>query len=150
MAPGCQRLATVDRQLRRDIRIGRIIGVDMTRGARSHLVAGSVGLVDDADEGFAALVFSGEGGQFEVQRAKEFDTDDVALGIATYCLVVNAGPTFYGGVEHWSLDDTNLTLDVSAEAARKLGLDSQIRIRIEDDTVSPEDIRSFLAELFDE
>jgi hypothetical protein len=46
----------------------------------------------------------------------------------TYCLVAHAGPTNYGGLKDWHIDDDILQLILGPEAAQTLGLPTKLRL----------------------
>jgi hypothetical protein len=71
-------------------------------------------------------------GMLEVQRAFEFDEQDRELGQDTYCLVVNAGPTHYGGVERWEATDGGVRVRLTSQAAADLGVEPELDIRLPD------------------
>jgi hypothetical protein len=64
-----------------------------------------------------------------VQRGLTDSEDDVRLGMDTYCLVIDGGPTHYGGVESWAAFDETLSLHLSSAAAAALGAES-IRVAL--------------------
>lgn len=71
-----------------------------------------------------AVVFLDEssGKSLELQRALKFDAQDVALGMATYCLSTSLGATHYGGIDTWHLAPHSLTLSLSSATAEALNL----------------------------
>ena len=72
----------------------------------------------------------GGGRSIQIQRSLlEPDEQDVALGQDTYCLVLESGATFYGGVERWALEGRELVLVLSAEAQSALSIRSPISIQ---------------------
>jgi hypothetical protein len=71
-------------------------------------------------------------GVLEVQRAFEFDEQDRQLGQDTYCLVVNAGPVHYGGVERWNATDGGVRVQLTPECAADLGIDTELEIHLPD------------------
>lgn len=60
----------------------------------------------------------GSGQTLEIQRALEFDEQDVELGQDTYCLVRDASATCYGGVTAWQFSGGRLTLSLEPAAAQ--------------------------------
>jgi len=87
------------------------------------------GLVHRTDVHFAfdellnVLVFllaqfaDGSGSRFEMLRSATFDEQDRACGTDTYRLVIDSGPTHYGGVISWLIDEADvlrITLDANA------------------------------------
>lgn len=73
----------------------------------------------------------GDGARLEIQRSLEDDPQDVALGLATYCLCTQQGATCYGGVTSWRVRDGCLTLHLDDRAADTLGLDHEIAIELQ-------------------
>jgi Immunity protein 10 len=63
----------------------------------------------------------GSGRRVEVQRALEFDDQDLALGMDTYCVVTEEQATHYGGVLHWRIEGSTLHVDLTEEAGRAMG-----------------------------
>lgn len=95
----------------------RLIGVD-----RDHDVL-LVGLAENADLGGWQLIF---------QRADEFDDQDVALGMDTYCIVSgNQEGTIYGGVVDWEPIGNTIDFSFTPDAAAELGMAINTRIRLE-------------------
>jgi hypothetical protein len=59
----------------------------------------------------------GSGFRFEMLRSATFDEQDRACGTDTYRLVIDSGPTHYGGVISWLIDEADvlrITLDANA------------------------------------
>jgi len=75
------------------------------------------------------ILDSASGDVLEIQRALQFDDQDVALGLDTYCLV-RGGLTHYGGVLAWKLNRGTLTFTLDLEAAKVLQLPDDISIPI--------------------
>jgi Immunity protein 10 len=50
-------------------------------------------------------------------------TSDIATGLDTYCLLAQDGAIHYGGVTHAVLEPGRLTLKLTDEAARELGVE---------------------------
>jgi Immunity protein 10 len=67
--------------------------------------------------GDEACAAEGDGQALMIQRAYEFDEQDVRYGMDTYCLVDERATTHYGGVSSWSLDGDVLQLRLDAGAA---------------------------------
>ena len=80
----------------------------------------------------------GTGWRLEVLRALEFDEQDVALGMDTYCLCTADGAAHYGGVIRWQVLDGVFGMELGEAAARDLQLPRSLRIRLE---VSESDAR---------
>lgn len=72
----------------------------------------------------------GSGQRIELQRALSFDDQDGALGQDTYCLVTDSGATHYGGIDRWAVEESELRLYLSAEAATALKLDTELSIHL--------------------
>lgn len=92
-----------------------------------------MGFLRDDELGFEALVVEDESSQdrIEIQRSLEFDTQDQAAGMDTYCLVRSSGETYYGGVSDWAVRSSVLVLGLSAEAATALQLPPRSEIPID-------------------
>jgi hypothetical protein len=63
----------------------------------------------------------GSGQRLEIQCALEFDEQDRALGMDTYCLCMDSGATHYGGIIRHDLSPPWLTIVLDARAAEALG-----------------------------
>jgi hypothetical protein len=63
----------------------------------------------------------GSGLRLEIQRALEFDEQDRALGMDTYCLCTDSGATHYGGIVRHELSSPWLTIVLDVSAAEALG-----------------------------
>jgi len=88
-----------------------------------------VAYLEDVALNYAALVFRDSNDEtLEIQRALVFDQQDQDQGMDTYCLVVHAGPTYYGGVNDWHIHDDVLQLILGPEAAQTLGLPTALRL----------------------
>jgi hypothetical protein len=72
----------------------------------------------------------GSGWSLIFQLADEFDEQDEALGMATYCIATPDGRTHYGGVESCELLEDELHLALSPRAARTLGLQEHLRLPV--------------------
>lgn len=83
----------------------------------------AVGRDEDHDYDFAAFSErpDGAGQTLEIQRAVEFDDQDVELGMDTYCLVLDASATHYGGVVAWQLVGGRLVFSLDQVAAAEMG-----------------------------
>lgn len=86
----------------------------------------------DTDLNFEALLILDEDTAevLEIQRSLRFDEQDRANGEDTYCLVASAGPTHYGGLAEWSLEDGVLHLTLTAQAAATLELEEQLQLPV--------------------
>jgi hypothetical protein len=106
-----------------------------------------IGYVKDDNLNFECLAIRDQtsGDTLEIQRALEFDDQDAALGMATYCIARN-GRSHYGGLVHWSLRNTTLTLglDEHAAATLELPLVTQLEVSASD----AELISDYLPRLF--
>lgn len=85
----------------------------------------------------------GSGRRIELQRALSRSDQDRALGQDTYCLVTTSGATHYGGIDHWALEEGELRLSLSTEAATALGLDTELSIRLPADAEDSAGSRAF-------
>ncbi len=57
-----------------------------------------------------------------LQKSIELDEQDIELGMDTYCIMLNHGPTFYGGIEKYFLNRTKLELVLSHDCQDELGI----------------------------
>ena len=73
-------------------------------------------LADNADE---------PGWTLDFQRALRFDAQDVARGEDTDCVVLDSGPTVYGGVEALELAPGELRLTLGEEAVKVLEVEER-------------------------
>jgi hypothetical protein len=105
----------------------------------------------DDDLGVLLVVLAadkdGSGDQVEISRLISFDDQDRALKQDTYSITVNYGPTCYGGIVSWSVESGFVTLNLSSEASRELGVDGAFEIRIPRE--STESVREWLAKIID-
>ncbi len=101
----------------------------------------AVGVEDPSEDGVVIVGLAeypdGDGQNLIFQLGLEFDEQDVALGMDTYCLSVETGATFYGGVTSCVLDGDLLTIGLDAEAAATLRTGEECRLRL---MVPPESI----------
>ena len=72
-----------------------------------------VAYLRDEDLNTEMLVLEDEGStdRIEIQRALTFDSQDVAQGMDTYCLV-RGGAAHYGGMVRWVVHSNELTLEL--------------------------------------
>jgi hypothetical protein len=95
-----------------------------------------VALAEDAD---------GAGRSLEVQLALTFDDQDRAFGEDTYCLVVDGGPTHYGGVIAYDLSDQTLTIELDDAAQAELAVETGFRVRVAEGSCSLDELRTGLS-----
>jgi hypothetical protein len=88
-----------------------------------NAVVFAVGRDEDHDYDFAAFADrpDGSGRTLEIQRALEFDAQDVELGMDTYCLVLDASVVHYGGVVAWQLAGGRMVLSLDRAAEAEMG-----------------------------
>jgi hypothetical protein len=97
-----------------------------------------VGVRESADPASWSLVF------MEPYDAE--DEDEIAMGMDTYCLVVDPGQaTFYGGVIECAITDDRLYLLLSEPAAEALGTPTQLEFTLVLSSEQLEILRSGLA-----
>ena len=96
------------------------------------LVAG-VAYLRDEELNAEMLVLEDEGSsdRIEIQRALTFDSQDVAQGMDTYCLV-RGGAAHYGGIVRWVVHSNELALEFDDAAASTLDLPIALSIPIDD------------------
>ena len=91
----------------------------------------------DAELNAEVVVFAehldDSGRRIELQRALSPDEQDRALGQDTYCVVTESGATHYGGIDRWAVQDGEVQLSLSTEAAAALGLDTEVSIGLPPD-----------------
>lgn len=82
---------------------------------------GYVELTEDEDGINAAVLVLAEkekgGLRLELQKALEYDEQDVALGMDTYCLCTERGDCCYGGVKAWRLSADSFEIELDDRAA---------------------------------
>lgn len=103
----------------------------------SPLASGAVGLVtiEENQDGFMVGLFEDEagleGGCLILQSGlTPPDEQDTSLGLDSYCLLDEEDTVYYGGVTRASLEGDTLTLSLSAEAARALGVDRTMTLTV--------------------
>jgi hypothetical protein len=96
-----------------------------------------VAFVHDEELNFEGLSLRdrGSGDTFEIQRSIEFDEQDVALGMDTYCLVSHEA-THYGGIVEWAIDGTSFTVHLSNDAQAELGLPPLLAFSLDSESVA--------------
>ena len=97
---------------------------------RESFDAAAVASVRDAELNVADLVlaehYERTGRRLEIQRSLQFDEQDEALGMDSYCLVTDGG-THYGGVLSWDIGGSTLRIELDTAAASALGA-SEFRV----------------------
>jgi hypothetical protein len=73
---------------------------------------------------------AGGGRNLIFQRSIEFDDQDRALGMDTYCLTVETGAIYYGGVTGCVLDGALLTIGLEVEASIALGVGVECELHL--------------------
>lgn len=69
---------------------------------------------------------------FGIQRSLEFDDQDRATGMDTYCLVADSGAASYGGLREWvRAGEGTVVLILADSAADELGLPSEFELDID-------------------
>ena len=81
------------------------------------------------------------GDTFSIQRALQFDEQDIVSGMDTYCLTRGAA-SHYGGIESWSLSESSFQVTLNLDAARALELPSSLELEVSGSKL--DDIRSHL------
>lgn len=77
----------------------------------------------------------GTGMRLEIQRALEFDEQDRATGMDTYCLCTERGATHYGGVVSWRLEHDVLEVLLDEQASAELETNGfRVGLSLERDT----------------
>jgi hypothetical protein len=103
---------------------------------------------DDALTGAAlAENVDSSGWNLIFQRARQFDEQDRAQGIDTYCLSNEAGLTSYGGISNWRIAGTELVLTLDDKVCGDLGLANEMRVALAVTPVTIEELGSVLTEI---
>ncbi len=84
----------------------------------------------------------------EIQQSLEFDAQDEDLGLDTYCLVISAGASQYGGITACKLDDDKLKIVLSSAAARDIGLDQHLEFDLSAAKAEIAGLRNALGRIF--
>lgn len=89
-------------------------------------------VLEEADNYEAVVLVDDDGFSFSLQRALQFDARDRETGMDTYCLVVEAGATHYGGIERWHREGRDLVvLTLLPGAADALGVPAEIDLEFD-------------------
>lgn len=103
----------------------RTIGHSGSDNSRTSFAAQSVGILEpnDCDGTLVLVLEEGEapGHRLEIQRALEFDQQDINLGMDTYCLVTESGATHYGGIQDWVVNVNQVDIELDLVACQQLG-----------------------------
>lgn len=93
---------------------------------------GKVGWIEEPELNYAALVIHDEesGDTLEFQRPLDFDEQDAALAMTTYC-IVRAGAAHYGGLESYHVGDSFVGFRLTRGAAELLDLPQSFEIPID-------------------
>ena len=93
-----------------------------------------VGHVRDTDLNYEAVIIedSASGDDLQIQRSLDFDDQDHALGMATYCLV-RGGAAHYGGLVAWRVSGSSFVMELNSEAAEALDLPAMTEIPVDAD-----------------
>jgi hypothetical protein len=70
------------------------------------------------------------GARLEIQRALRFDEHDRRAGHYIYCICVEAGATHYGGITSWGIENGELTIRLTKEAASALDIANGFRVTL--------------------
>jgi hypothetical protein len=89
----------------------------------------------------------GGGPRVEIMRGLSFDDQERALHLDTYSITTHRSATYHGGVASWSVEPGFLTLNLTSEASRVLGVDGGFEIRFPRE--STESVRECLAKIID-
>ncbi|MGH3729436.1 MAG: Imm10 family immunity protein [Micromonosporaceae bacterium] len=97
---------------------------------------------DDSDVYVVGVRESADSESWSLLFMEPYDMDDeqeVAMGMDTYCLVVDPGQaTFYGGVIDCAISDNRLHLALSAPAAQELGTPTEMTFSL---MLTPDQLR---------
>ena len=72
----------------------------------------------------------GSGARIELQRALEFDEQDIRLGMDTYSIGTESGATCYGGIESHALGGGELIIELDRKASETLGIGPKILCKL--------------------
>jgi immunity protein 10 of polymorphic toxin system len=108
------------------------------RNLEGNAVIARIGYIEDPESNFEAIAFldEGSGESFEIQRSLIVSDQDRRLGMDTYCLVRSSGPTFYGGIEEWSVSASVVSFLVTGVASEVLGLPRELVFEAEPDELA--------------
>lgn len=96
-----------------------------------------LGLADQPEgDGDVAIVLT---------RSFEFDEQDRAQGMDTYCLIMPDQMTRYGGIASWGLNDRVLVLRLDEEASKFFDADGGYRLNLQLDHASLRKLEEGLA-----
>jgi hypothetical protein len=105
------------------------------------------GRLDDALLVVLGAEKDGGGERVEISRSVSFDEQDRALKLDTYCIATHDGATHYGGIAAWSVESGFVTLQLTPEACRVLGVDGGFEIGVPRE--STDSLREWLARIID-
>lgn len=92
----------------------------------------------------------GSGGSFDLQiTIAPPDEQDVRLGMDTYCITVDAGPTCYGGIERCTFHGSIVSFELTPQAADALGIAKEIAFDITDAVCDRGEIEAGLRRVFE-
>jgi len=86
--------------------------------------------VEDLNAEVVVLSDETTGDRFELQRSIEFDDQDRAVGMDTYCVCMPWGATHYGGIGSWREHDGVLEISFTEEAAKALGMGLRFQVEM--------------------
>jgi hypothetical protein len=120
--------------------------VGQTLGRERQVAMAMVEYICDEDLNFEGIVVLDEdcGDSPEVQRALEFDDQDVELGMDTYCLV-RGDASFYGGLLSFAVFDDRISFQLSDQTAETLQLPASFEVPME--TSQPRTLEAHLLRL---
>jgi hypothetical protein len=121
----------------------------MSRSGPSKITAQLVSVWRDDSLTGAALAenVDSSGWNLIFQRARQFDEQDRAQGIDTYCLSNEAGVTSYGGISDWSIAGAELVMTLDDKVCGDLGLANEMRVALAVPPVTIEELGSVLTEI---
>ena len=107
--------------------------LDRAHADRAVWLVARVAYLRDEELNTQVLVLEDEGSidRIEIQRALTFDSQDVAQGMDTYCLV-RGGAAHYGGIVRWVVHSNELALELDDAVASTLDLPIALSIPIDD------------------
>lgn len=97
------------------------------------------GYLRDEDHGFESVVLLDEESQdsIEIQQSLEFNDQDRATGMDTYCVGRSGAASSYGGITSWHADAGSLTFEFAPDAAQVLEIPTVVTPEVGADQLRP-------------
>jgi hypothetical protein len=108
--------------------------MDEQLGSMMILAVDKVAAQEDEEVGVYSLSIGGLqfGAEWilSIQLPLNVSEQDISLGQDTYAITTSTGATHYGGVPGWGFWSDGSFLDLDAEAAEMLGLESRVNLHV--------------------